>query len=596
MRVALRAFLVFTGMAVVAGCSSVRSKTAESQIGFDPARWDGSVESQEQMRVNAVVSTGGLVVSDDREASEWGAEILRRGGNAVDAAVATAFALAVTRPHFAALGGGGFFLYCPKPVSGKPTSCEAIDYRERAPAASKRDMYVRDGKPVSALSRDGALAIGVPGVPAGLLLALQRHGSMSRSKLLDKPIRLAKDGYRFTSHSEMAASQRWFAFNDEAKRIFGCGLEKEIKPCPVGTRIQQPELAKVLEEISQKGVNGFYQGWVADKIVAGLRSSGGIMSLEDLKSYRPVLRTPLEGDFRGMKVVTMPPPSAGGTMLLQMLGYVERASRTGQLSEGFGAASSIHALTHAMSLSFADRAKYFGDPDHVRVPVQALLAPDYLDQRWRTFDSAKVVIPDAAGEVPREGMHTTHFAVIDRDGNAVSVTTTVNEHFGSGFVPKGTGVVMNDEMDDFSSQPGVPNLFGLVGAEANAIASGKRPLSSMTPVIVRDVQGNARILLGAAGGPRITSSVFLTLVNRLHFGMSLPDAMGAPRFHHQWKPGKLRVERWGFAPDVLRKLTSLGYELDIVATSARMQGLERFSNGRSWAAPDRRGEGAGAAE
>ena len=551
-----------------------------------------------ESRVQPLVGTRGMVVSDDREASEWGAEILRAGGNAIDAAVATAFMLSVTRPHFASLGGGGFLLYCPHPESGHAVPCHAIDYREEAPSAAARDMYVRNGKADPDLSRNGALAIGTPGVVAGLLTALEKYGTMPRAKLLSRPIEKAKKGYRFTAYSENAAKERWAAMNPEARKIFGChGV-----PCAPGTLIRQLDAARVLSEISKKGKDAFYRGWAARKIVAGIRAAGGILTGKDLIHYQAKFRDPLVGFDEGMQVISMPPPSGGGVVLLQMLGFTQLADQEGEFREGFDSVPMIHALAHGMALAFADRAKYLGDADQVPVPIQSLLSKKYLAMRWKTFREGRVT-PVEAGSASRLGMiesqFTTNFCVIDREGNAVDITTTVNDDFGSGFVPPGTGIVMNDEMDDFSAQPGVPNLFGLVGSKANAIAPYKRPLSSMTPTIVRDSAGNARIAIGAAGGPRITTSVFLSLVGHLRFGLSLPDAVAAPRFHEQWKPARLMLERFGFAPETLKALRQMGYVLDEVPNIARVYGIERVPHDRGFrtlAAPDPRGEGGGAAE
>ena len=557
-----------------------------------------------------------MVVADDRQAAEWGAEVLRKGGNAVDAAVATAFAMAVTRPHFASLGGGGFMVYCPAPgapkklvtegavhshaleLAPKPP-CYALDYREEAPGAASRDMYIKDGKPRTDLSQNGALASGVPGVTAGLLAALERFGSMPRQKLLVRPIELAQKGFPFSAHEESTALDRWTDFNPETRKNFGCGpLDQGVpaKPCEPGTMVKQPDLARVLQAISAHGAKGFYEGEVASKIAQGLQASGGIMTVEDLKSYQPKWREPVHGEFRGMEVISMPPPSAGGGVLLEMLGFMERADRQGALDEGFGSARATHAIATAMSLGFADRAKHYGDPDQVHVPVQELIAPAYLDSRWKLYNPNHFDSPAGAGDPSSEGTHTTHFSVIDRDGNAVAITTTVNDNYGSGFTPPGTGVVMNDEMDDFSVQPGVPNMFGLIGGESNAIAPHKRPLSSMSPTVVRDSQGRVHLVLGASGGPTITTSVFLSILNRLRFGMSLVDAVAAPRVHQQWRPEELKFERQGYSPDTLQELARLGHKLVPKPSIAKVHAIERFPNGRTWGVPDFRAEGAAVAE
>jgi gamma-glutamyltranspeptidase / glutathione hydrolase len=572
-------------------CSSARTAPV-ADGGADAASWDGSVASAYKERNRPVIGTRGMVVSESREASEWGAEILRQGGNAVDAAVATAFMLAVTRPHFGSLGGGGFMVFCPKPAGGRAQPCQALDYREEAPGAATRDLYLRDGKARTDLSQDGALASGVPGVPAGLLLALEKFGTLPRQKLLARPIRDAREGIRVSSWTEVSADDRWKAMNDETRRIWGC----DGKPCPPGTVVRQPDLARVLTEISRKGAPGFYSGWVARKISEGLRAAGGIMTEQDLGAYRPKLREPVTGHFRGMEVVSMPPPSSGGGLVVQMLGYAERADSAGAFAGGYGSAPSVHAVAQGMSLAFADRAKYYGDPDVVQVPLAQLLAPAYLDERWKSYDAGAARIPEGAGDLGKDHPNTTHFSVIDREGNAVAITTTVNDNFGSGFTPPGTGVVMNNQMDDFSIQPGVANMYGLVGAEANAVGPRKRPLSSMSPTVVRDAQGVARLVLGAAGGPRIPTAVFHVILNRYRWGMALPDAVAAARFHHQWKPRELRLERYGFPAEVREALAKRGWALGDVASTAVIHALERYPNGRVWGGPDHRGEGVAVAE
>jgi gamma-glutamyltranspeptidase/glutathione hydrolase len=545
------------------------------------------------------VGLQGMVVSDDSIASEWGAEILRKGGNAIDAAVATAFALAVTRPHYASLGGGGFLVYCPRPTQNGPSSCQAIDYREKAPAAASRDMYVSHGKANTALSQTGALASGVPGVPAGLLLAHKKYGTLSRKTLLSKPIELAKKGFRWTGMIENLEYNEWNNFNPAAKAVFGCKAspKSELKPCPAGTLIRQKDLANTLQSISNTGAQGFYEGAVAEKLIQGLRKSGGIMTLEDLKSFQPVLRNVIRTHFKEYEIISMPPPSSGGVILTQLLGYAERAEKAGAFQDGFGSVSAIHAISYGMSLAFSDRAHYFGDPDFTQIPLTHLLSSSYLDERWKKFDADEFESPESHGKVPsQEHQDTTHFSVIDRDGNAVALTTTINGDFGSGFVPPGTGVVMNNQMDDFSIQPGIPNLFGLVGGEANAIAPKKRPLSSMTPTLVRDSQGNTRIVIGAAGGPKIATSVFLSLLNRLQFGLPLVDAVAAARFHHQWKPNHLKYERYAFSPETKKMLQKKGYILEEVDFLGKIHALEKLPNGRTLGVPDPRGEGAAAAE
>jgi gamma-glutamyltranspeptidase/glutathione hydrolase len=537
----------------------------------------------------------GMVVADDQQAAEWGAEVLRKGGNAIDAAVATAFAMAVTRPHYAALGGGGFLVFCPKSQNNSPSTCKVIDFREKAPAAATRDMYIRNGKADTQLSQNGALASGVPGVTAGLMMALEKFGNLKRQVLLAEPIRLARKGIRVSTNTGRALHERWDSFNAEAKSIFSCG-RSELRPCLVGDTLRQPDLAAVLEAVSKRGAAGFYQGIVAKKVAAGLRSAGGIITLKDLADYAPSERQPVRGEFRGHEVITMPPPSSGGAVLVQMLGYIERADKQGLLKNGYASIDALQTQIHAMSLAFADRAAHMGDSDFYPVPLARLLAADYLDERWKTFQPNKAMLPDASGFSGGEKMQTTHFSVIDAEGNAAAITETVNGNFGSGFVPAGTGIVMNNQMDDFSTQPGVPNMFGLIGGEANAIAPHKRPLSSMSPTIIRDNAGAVRLVLGAAGGPRIITSVFQSLVNRLQFEMNLADAVGAPRIHHQWRPQTVRFERNGFATETIDLLRRMGYQLEAGAGLAVVHALERFPSGRVTGVPDPRGEGFAAAE
>jgi gamma-glutamyltranspeptidase/glutathione hydrolase len=543
-----------------------------------------------------------MVASDDAQASLWGTEILRKHGNAIDAAVATAWMLSVTRPHYAALGGGGFLIFCPKPDSaGQSPPCLSLDFREKAPRAAHKELYVRQGKLEPKLARDGALAAGVPGIPAGLVTALEKWGTLPRKTLLSLPIQIATQGFRMTTHEEKASTQRWESMNTEAQKIFGCIASISTSknpariPCAPGTLIRQPDLAKVLQDIAQKGKKGFYEGRTAQLIASGIQQGGGIITQIDLKSYEPVLREPIVTDFHGMQVITMAPPSSGGLVLAQLLGYADRAQEQGQLQNGFGAPATIHALTHAMALAFRDRAHFLGDPDAVELPKN-LLTPTYLNDQWKSFDSEHAALPKPEFTPEEKHPETTHLSVVDADGNMVAMTLTINDNFGSGFVPPGTGVVMNNQMDDFSIQTGIPNLYGLVGREANAIGSGKRPLSSMTPTIIREKAGRNRLAIGAAGGPRITTSVYLTLVNRFLFGMSLRDAVAAARFHHQWIPQTLLFERFGLTPEAQTQLRSRGYTLEELPSLGKIQAVELLPNGRSSGASDPRSEGLAIAE
>lgn len=534
----------------------------------------------EGSRVRAKAGYKGMVVAEEPEASRWGTEILREGGNAIDAAVATALMLSVTRPNAGSLGGGGFMLYCPA-----KKECDITDYREQAPDAAHSKLYIVDGKPRTDLSQTGALASGVPGVVAGLKTAHEKGGKLPWSKLFIGPIKKAREGILITPYLTRAIEERAEDFNPTAKKAW---LGRKS-----GDIVKQPELAQVLESVRDNGKKGFYEGWVAQKIVQEVRKAGGILTKEDLQNYQVKKRQPLKGKYRGFEIVTMPPPSAGGTLILQMFKYMEYADQEKELDRGFGSVKAVHATAHAMSLAFADRAQWFGDPDFTKIPIGKLLSENYLKERWReSFHSSSANNPGGSGIDPADFPHTTHFSVMDRDGNAVAVTTTINDNFGSAFIPQGTGVFLNDEMDDFTIQPGVANMFGLQGSEANAVQARKRPLSSMSPTMVRDSDGNNRIAVGAAGGPRITTGVFQIILNRLRYGMSLPDAMHAGRIHHQWRPERLRMEKTLFSPDVAEQLTRMGYAVEMARDLAHAHAVERDPVTRQvWGAADPRGEG-----
>lgn len=599
-------YLIYIYLLVcVFSCSSVKFSKDDAIQG-----WRGDVPSRSSSRYSPIIGKKGMVVCDDREAAQWGIEVLRRGGNAIDAAVATAFALSVSRPHYAALGGGGFLLYCP---SGKATACKVVDFREQAPSQATKDMFIKGGIPQTNLSKNGPLASGVPGIPAGLLFAQEKYGTFKRELLLTKPIAMAKNGIRVSGNTEYNAFLRWGEFNAEAKKIFSCKNSKtkitSNSHCEAGELLKQQDLALVLAEISKKGAKGFYQGWVAERLVAGINQAGGILSKRDFASYQVKEREPISLNYRGMEVVSMPPPSSGGAIVLQMLSFAERANLAHAFDDGFGSSEMIHAISHAMSLSFADRAEYFGDPDFFNVPIRQLLNSSYLDHRWQSYQPDTLNLPKSFGVWGHNSNHltqnsskysepteTTHFSVVDRFGNGVAVTLTLNGHYGSAFVPPGTGVVMNNQMDDFSVQPNVPNAYELIGATVNSIQAGKRPLSSMSPTIVRDQAGQVRVVIGAQGGSAIPTSVFLALLNRYQFGMSIVDAVHAPRFHHQWRPLDLKIETHGFSPDVYKHLSKMGYKLKQVPSIARINALERFENGRVWGVPDLRAEGVAIAE
>jgi gamma-glutamyltranspeptidase/glutathione hydrolase len=561
------AVLVFIFTAFAAGSPSP----------FQP--WNGTPSSAYETRYQLIAGTKGMVTSDSQEASDWGVEILRSGGNAVDAAVATAWMLSVTRPNYAALGGGGFVVFCPAPKKGKATpDCQTIDFRESAPKTSRAGMKL-DQK---------ILLSGVPGMVAGFLMAHQKWGRIGHSKLMSKPIQMAKNGFKWTTGLESGAADRWDDLSDEFKKVFGC----KGKNCVPGTKIRQIELAKVLKHISQKGRDGFYSGWVAEKIAQEFEKQKGLITKEDLKNYLAVMRPPSVTRWNGAEIVTMSLPSTAGLLLPQLLGDLTRAENRENIKMGVHSVDTIHAMVHAMKLAYADRAAYLGDPEFASVPYKKLTLSESLDTRWEDFNPKKSVpvnLPVPASHAQKKSeAHTTHLSVIDREGNAVSMTLTVNAYFGSGVVIPGTGIVMNNEMEDFNTKE---------VDHPNTILPTKRPLSSMSPTLVRDLEGNNRIVVGAAGGQMILTTVYQILVHRLKFGMSLLDSIAYPRFHHQWAPDELIFEKFGWNFETQEKLKAMGYLLQEETSMAVAHGIERFpESGRVWGATDYRGEGGVSAE
>jgi gamma-glutamyltranspeptidase/glutathione hydrolase len=531
---------------------------ALAAIGF------GSAAAQEGRRgfytppaagtLHPVFAEYGMVVAQEKLAARIGADILRQGGNAVDAAVATGFAMAVTYPRAGNIGGGGFMVI----HSADRNEDIAIDYRETAPAATTRDIFLgADGKPDIAKSRDSALGIGVPGTVAGLTLALEKYGSgnFSLADILKPAIALATDGFVITDdsadtlpdwHKRLA---KWPASAKLFSRADGSSLRE-------GDTLVQADLAATLSAISAQGPHGFYQGPVAEKLVRAIREAGGIMTPDDLKSYQPVIRAPVRGSYRGYDIVSMPQPSSGGVVLLETLNILEGFAM-GDMAQG--AAPSLHVMIEAMKRAYADRARYLGDPAFVNAPVATLIAKDYAARQRASIDLARATPwTDALSAVPpREGSNTTHFTAVDSRGNAVSNTTTLNFSYGVGLVAEGTGVLLNNELDDFTAAPGASNAYGLVGFEANLPGPGKRPLSSMAPTIVLK-DGKPVLVTGSPGGSRIISTVLQVIVNVLDYKMDIAEAVAAPRLHHQWLPDEVRIER-GFAPDTIAALRAMGH-------------------------------------
>ncbi len=513
-----------------------------------------------------VRSAEGMVVTSQADATRAGVAMLEAGGNAVDAAVAAAFALAVTQPFSSGLGGGAFLL-----IRTPEGAVFALDARETAPAAAHRDMYVEPGVPEDASLR-GGLAVGTPGLVAGLALAAERFGTLPLPVLLEPAIRLAEEGFEIGPyHARMLARMRDHLpaerFPETARIQFP---PPGVPPRP-GWRLVQADLARTLRAIAEKGPEAFYRGPLARALAEEVRRRGGILTEDDLAGYRPVWREPVRGSYRGFEVVSFPPPSSGGVILIEILHILEHFDVAARPP---GSSRSLHLISEAMKLAFADRAAWLGDPDFVDVPVAGLVSKEYaarLARRinppwyrrapWNWFRREVAIRVEAPGEPPRDG-GTTHLSVTDAGGGAVAITKTINTPFGSGITVPGTGVVLNNEMDDFSVAPGRPNVYGLVDTRgANAIEPGKRPLSSMTPTFVIR-EGRLRMVTGSPGGPRIISTTLLSILNLIDHGMDVKAAVSAPRFHHQWIPDRIAVEP-EIPEDVVLGLRRRGHRVEI---------------------------------
>lgn len=507
-------------------------------------------------RFQPIPSREGMVVSSEELASRIGARILAEGGNAVDAAVATGFALAVTYPQAGNIGGGGFMLV----YLAQDKRVVAIDYRETAPRAAHAKLFLdAKGEVVEGSSQLSHLASGVPGTVAGLLLAQERYGKLGRERVLAPAIELAEQGFPMSFTLAGTLGSPWGARLQKNAAARGYFFKPDGSAYAPGDLLRQPDLAWTLRQISERGAKGFYEGAVADRLVAEMERGGGIITRADLKDYQAVEREPVRGSFHGYEIVSMPPPSSGGVHLVQMLNVLDGFP----LQEmGHNSAAYIHALTETMKHAYADRSKHLGDPDFHRVPVAQLTSRAYARQIRESIDPNRAT-PAAqiapVSEFPRESTQTTHYVAMDRDGNMVTNTYTLNYSFGSGIAVPGAGFLLNNEMDDFSVKPGVPNAFGLIGDEANAVASRKRPLSSMTPTLVLK-DGAPVLATGAPGGPRIITVVLQIILNTLVFDMNIADATAQPRVHHQWLPDELVLEP-GISPDTAALLVSMGHGL-----------------------------------
>ncbi|WP_303292131.1 gamma-glutamyltransferase [Marinobacter sp. SS5-14b] len=516
-------------------------------------------------RFHPVLGAQGMVATSHTLATEVALDVLKRGGNAVDAAVTAGFALAVTQPRSGNIGGGGFLLYAP----GDGTTPEAIDYRETAPAAATETMFQdQNGEVVNERSRFSHLAAGVPGTVAGLALALERHGTLSLKQALAPAIHLASDGFvvphRFTEGLEQAKDrlQRWPA----TKRTFY--KDDGSAPQP-GEIFRQPELADTLQRIADEGVKGFYQGKTAELIVNEMQRNGGLITLDDLKNYQPAVRQPVHGRYRGYDIYSMSPPSSGGIHIVQILNILE-GYPIGDM--GHNAADTIHLMAEAMKLAYADRSHYLGDTDYVEVPLKGLTSKDYANDLRKTIrmERARPSTDIQHGKPPGwESPETTHFSVVDQWGNAVSNTYTINFSYGSGITVAGAGFLLNNEMDDFSAKPGTANAYGLIGGDANKIEPGKRMLSSMSPTIVRK-DGDNFLVTGSPGGSRIITTTLQVVMNVIDHNMNIQTAVNAPRIHHQWLPDEIRIEQ-GISPDTIKLLEARGHK---VSTSTAMGAIQ----------------------
>jgi gamma-glutamyltranspeptidase/glutathione hydrolase len=494
----------------------------------------------------------GMVVAMEAIAADVGVSVLQRGGNAIDAAVAVGFALAVTHPFAGNIGGGGYMLI--RLADGRTTF---IDFRERAPERSTRTMYLDGQGNLTRDSIEGWRSSGVPGSVRGFDVANTKYGTRSWAENMAPAIELATKGFPVSYPlAEGLRESRSLARDPESTRIF----QRSGKFFDVGETLVQPELAQTLQRIATNGAKEFYEGQTATRFAQEMAKHGGLISLADLKAYTAIERTPLQGAYKGYTVITAPPSSSGGIALLEMLGILEG---TGYEKAGAGSASAIHYQAEAMRRAYADRNEYIGDPDFVQNPIAGLLDKAYVTRLRATIDPERAT-PSSAVKPGQpagtEKTETTHYSVVDSAGNAVAVTYTLNGGYGNGITVPGLGFLLNNEMDDFSSKPGSPNMFGLVQGERNAIAPGKRPLSSMTPtIVVKD--GKLFMTVGAPGGSRISTAVLQVILNVVDFGMTIQDAIDAPRVHHQWQPDRLSLER-GISPDTVAILQSRGYEVD----------------------------------
>jgi gamma-glutamyltranspeptidase / glutathione hydrolase len=527
-----------------------------------------------------LVDDSAMVASAHPVATQIGIDILRKGGNAVDAAIAVQFALAVVYPVAGNLGGGGFMVY--RKSNGETAT---LDYREMAPSAATRDMYLDEKGNPTTKSLYGHLASGVPGTVAGMYEAYLKYSKLKNWEALVAPaLDVAKNGVALTEKEATGFNERDSLFT----RINGRKTVFNHMSWMEGDLLVQPELAKTLKAIKDNGRDGFYRGNVADEIVKEMKSGGGIMTHQDLINYKAIWRKPIESTYRGYKIIGMPPPSSGGIAMTQLLRSVEPYNLK---NLGFQSPEYIHLLVEAERRVYADRSTHLGDADFYKVPQKGLTAKAYTDERMKSFDPMKATTSAEikAGDFTKESEQTTHYSIVDQYGNAVSMTTTLNGGYGSYVVIDGAGFIMNNEMDDFSVKPGTANMYGLIGAEANKIEPGKRMLSSMTPTII-EKNGKLAMVVGTPGGSTIITSVFQTILNVLEFGMSAESAVSSPRFHHQWVPDFISIEKDKFNPEVLKKLEEKGHVIRTRGAIGRVEAIVVTDNGKLQGGADPRGD------
>ena len=510
-----------------------------------------------------------IVSSQHPLATQAGIEILKNGGNAMDAAVSVSLTLSVVEPYGSGIGGGAFLLY----YDAKAKNFMFGDFRERAPAKASRDMYLQGGKVIPHLSQKGWLAPGVPGLVAGLESAHQRWGNLSFSSLVKPAIQLASKGFLvdWELHQRLEEKRDQFLKDPEAVKIF----YPSGQSLPFQSLLIQKDLAKTLKRLANKGAKDFYFGKTSQLIAQAFQNQHGLITKMDLSHYQPFYIEPIRGDYRGFEIISAPPPSSGGGVLIQILNLL---SSFDFKKLGFGSADAIHYLAESMRLSYADRSKYYGDSRFVRVPMSVLLSKEYALKRRNLIRSNKVRPSDQIPFSINEGQNTSHFVIVDRKGNAVSMTQTINTSFGAGVIVPGTGIILNNEMDDFSAAPLVPNAYGLVGGEANSIAPGKTPLSSMSPTIVSK-NGRPFLVVGSPGGPRIISSVLQTIINLIDYEMNVRDAVQSPRIHHQYLPDILYLENPGFSSDTIRILKARGHNIEFEKSWSNVQAIQIENQG-----------------